>query len=213
MSSSSKIIPRGKYKHHIRQSEFLEGFNYNWRIGGAVLAICLFFVWSVQLYAVFGPPIFVFLAGYVIIVFGFTILKASQLEYIVNDESIEMLFLRPAELWDSLVDALTASGLIFAAATYLLTNTLATFTNYALIIALLLTVLLVPVAPMIASFLATDYLKTLVHVQFSKDDKKVTKVTIRPHQLERPWYNLSENEDLQNEVQGIFVTILNEVLL
>ena len=212
MNSTPKIIPRKDYRPYIKENEFLEGFNTNWRIGGVGLSITLFLVWSLQLYYVLGNLIFAYIGGYSIVVIGITISRDSQLEFTKTDDSITMLYLRPADIWDSIVDALTASGLVFAACVYFLTNTLPAFTGYVVISALLFTALLVPFAPMISLLLMVDFLKTTVLVEFDSTGSSMTKLDIDVHSLERSWYDM-DDEELRLSVENTLQTILNQAIL
>ena len=176
------------------------------------LSITLFLVWSLQLYYVLGNLIFAYIGGYSIVVIGITISRDSQLEFTKTDDSITMLYLRPADIWDSIVDALTASGLVFAACVYFLTNTLPAFTGYVVISALLFTALLVPFAPMISLLLMVDFLKTTVLVEFDSTGSSMTKLDIDVHSLERSWYDM-DDEELRLSVENTLQTILNQAIL
>ena len=212
MNSTPTIIPRKDYRGFIKENEFLEGFNTNWRTGGIALSIVLFFVWSLQLYSTLGNFIFAYIGGYSIIVIGIALFRSSQLEYVKTDASIRILYLRPAEIWDSLVDALTASGLIFAACVFFLTNTLSSFTEYAVISALVITCLLVPFAPLVSLMLGSNFLKTTVLIEFDSAGKSVSRLDIDVHPLERSWYDMETNE-LRIDVEHTFQTILTNTIL
>ncbi len=210
MSSSSTLIPQKKYKKHLASNEFLKGFNLQWRISGATLAITLFFVWTIQIRPVADYTLLALVLVYSVLVLGFMLLRRSQLEYLKHEDSIEVLFIRPADIWDTLLDCFTASGLIFAGCIFFLSNIISALSWMAVFAALIITVFLAPIAPMIASILFFDFMKTSVLLRFDQTGENVTEITIAPHSLERLWNERKDDEELKSELAVIFQTILSE---
>ena len=210
MSSSSTLIPRDKYKQHLVENEFLKGFNLQWRITGATLAITLFFVWTIQIRPIADYILLALVLVYSMFVLSFMLLRRSQLEYLKHEDSVEMLFIRPADIWDTLVDSFTASGLIFAGCVFFLSNTFVASSWIAVLAALIISVFLAPIAPMIATILYVDFLKTTVSLRFDQTGESVLDMALNPHSLERPWIEKQDDEEFKTKIADIFKTILSE---
>ncbi|MGY5875304.1 MAG: hypothetical protein RTU30_06130 [Candidatus Thorarchaeota archaeon] len=186
---------------------FIRGDDIVWKIGGSLFAFVLFFVWALQLFSYVPESMTTYyglraLIGVFVLItaLGYNDSDSPFISQSRSDTDLVLTISRPAELWTSLVDALTAVAICIAAATYILNNTLAAYVLLAYILALILTFMFIPVLPMVAHDSDMSFLKTTIRIAINLDTLSLTDLEIVPHPLERKWEKAIASGELQQSI-------------
>ncbi len=186
---------------------FIRGDDILWKIGGSLFAFILFFVWTFQLFSYVPESTTTYyslraLIGVFILItaLGYNNFDVPFISQSSSGTELVLTISRPAELWTSLVDALTAAAISIVATAYILNNTLSGYVLLAYIIALILTFMFIPVLPMVAHDSDMPFLKTTILISIATDTMSVTELEILPHTLERKWEKAITSGKLQKSI-------------
>jgi hypothetical protein len=181
-----------------------------WKPFGQFLAFLLFQIWSIR------SGIDALLSIFVGISYAAAILFSNLVSYETirteeTEESVEVVYRRSGVSWKFLSEALLGSALTFTTIWFFVANSFVDnpeLGSITMALAMIFTLLIIPITPLIADTPRFNILKTAVIAEINLHLRKIETVTLGINRFEVKWYSEIEDPELKSAIQEQLETLL-----
>ncbi|MHA2069163.1 MAG: hypothetical protein ACXABY_32795 [Candidatus Thorarchaeota archaeon] len=185
-------------------SQFFRKEEAFWKPFGQFLAFLLFQMWSVR------SGIDALLSTFVGISYVAAILFSNLVSYETikteeTEESAEVVYRRSGVSWKFLTEALLGSALVFATIWFFVVNSFIDnpeLGSITMALAMVFTLLIIPITPLIANTPRFNILKTTVNAKINLHLRRIESVTCEINRFEVNWSSEVGDPELKSAIQG-----------
>ncbi|MHA1904903.1 MAG: hypothetical protein ACXADL_09905 [Candidatus Thorarchaeota archaeon] len=174
-----------------------------WKPFGQFLAFLLFQIWSIR--SGIDALLSIFLGiSYVAALLFSNLISYETIRTEETEESADVVYCRSGVSWKFLSEALLGSALAFATISFFVINSFVDnpeLGSISMALAMVFTLLIIPITPLIADTPRFNILKTTVNAKINLHLRRIESATFGISRFEVKWYSEIEDPELKSAIQ------------